>query len=1047
MRHVTALLLLAFQLSSGFKTFHIVEEDRHIPAWTSYMYKEVPKEDLIIREYILQEQDQRTYLMCPEGFVIGQLNYALLLGNEQVEKDPNLKHKQAVYKHRVGDELPSDQGDRVENHLTPDELCPTLAYCLMYQACVFNFGNELCLKDPNPGTRKNIDTNITCVRDEKFSEHLRISSFDDNLQKKFNENKDRVLNIMYDSKLDYGIEDFENTKLTFRVIDEDFVFNTGCSPDPYEAGFRGECSDMVMTNNSVAQNTWHLSSRVTKPVCKAKVVEVFCAFQYSPEGKCVPPHLVRAGRREEWFQAEVFNNAAYPQVGERPVEDIMVHQMELLRHKNRNLVPARIGFALLVHKDVPIIVQLLQSIYRPHHFYVIHVDKRKEDVRKELMRQLKQSLPSFNIRVLPRDRSFITSWGSMGIVRAHLEQFEELCRMGIWDFVINMSGADLNIRGVDDLSMALAPYRGHNFFAFHGNVRNEDLTKDQGLCWEAWYECDGFTYNITRTAGQPTSKVLEIKTTSQWATLSRTFVEHLLDQESHSHIWRTFDFHMQTSVIPDESYLSTFALNSPMKSKTHHVGLYWLKRFSGQTRYNLCKHLGDADFCGQGPSDIDSSDLGEVADMTHRYFFARKFNTVNKNDEVRMMANKMSSGEYYKVLGKYIPTQIIYQLMQNAYRYLQLQNTIDQKIPRTLKLDKLHIFPVLHPLQPCCSLPFERHYKSIQEFSYVLDFHARAPHGEPVSMRAKYNFYPQCICYPRGHLRAVRVTGWTEEGSDDKRALSINTPFPYHPAGSKSVFGELWFHASDLSISPQCRDTSHEMIGDVAEIDNIGKDEKNELKGDTLVLIANLIDPEGKTRCTERVEIAWNKKEVKDDVERAAFLTMACGIMEAGKWKLTLQKANVQRPYIYEVDMLFMSLGEDMDKLSSQPDIEQVDLLQGMWSIDQVTQLPLPDFYQDQQRASAPFTPRKDEEHKSRHKRSAKERSLFPNQPFHLTIRDWIVCSGGLITLVMTALFSYHTLYLPLKHPSRYQTRALYYTVSLVLLSSLVQTILCSFYC
>ena len=68
-------------------------------------------------------------------------------------------------------------------------------------------------------------------------------------------------------------------------------------------------------------------------------------------------------------------------------------------------------------------------------------------------------------------------------------------------------------------------------------------------------------------------------------------IEHLLDQESHSQTWRSFDFHMQTSVIPDESYLSTFALNSPMKSQTHHVGLYWLKRFSGQTKYNLCKHL------------------------------------------------------------------------------------------------------------------------------------------------------------------------------------------------------------------------------------------------------------------------------------------------------------------------------------------------------------------------------------------------------------------------------------------------------------------------
>ena len=131
--------------------------------------------------------------------------------------------------------------------------------------------------------------------------------------------------------------------------------------------------------------------------------------------------------------------------------------------------------------------------------------------------------------------------------------------MGVWDFLINMSGSDLNLRDIDDLALALAPYRGHNFFAFHGNVRNENLENDQGLCWEAWYECDGFTYNVTRTGGQPPAEVLKIKTTSQWATLSRDLVEHLLDQESHPHVWRTFDFHMQTSVIPDESYLSTFA--------------------------------------------------------------------------------------------------------------------------------------------------------------------------------------------------------------------------------------------------------------------------------------------------------------------------------------------------------------------------------------------------------------------------------------------------------------------------------------------------------
>ena len=688
------------------------------------------------------------------------------------------------------------------------------------------------------------------------------------------------------------------------------------------------------------------------------------------------------------------------------------------------------------------LLQLLLAIYRPHHFYVLHVDKRKEDVRQEVQRQVRQALPQHNVVVLPAERSYVTSWGSMGIVRAHLEQFEELARMGIWDFLINMSGSDLNLRDVDDLALALAPYRGHNFFAFHGNVRNKDLTQDQGLCWEAWYECDGFTYNITRTAGQPTAEVLEIKTTSQWATLSRELVEHLLDQESHHHIWRTYDFHMQTSVIPDESYLSTFALNSPVtRSKTHHVGLYWLKRFSGQTRYNLCKHLGDADFCGQGPSDIDTTDLGEVADMTHRYFFARKFSTADTGDSVRGMAVKMAGGEYYTMLGKFLPRQLVHQLLQNAWRYLQLQLTA---VPgeAKLSLSKLRVVPVLHPTQPCCSMPFDRHYKSIQEFSYVLDFSATVAGHLSTPVRAKYLHVPQCYCYPSGHLRALRVTGWTEEGSDEKKALSINTPFPFHPAGSKSVFAELWFHTGNSSTSPDCLATKATMEDwDAATVDNLGKDEKGDVRGDTLVLVAVLLDPQGKTRCDHRLEVPWTKADgVREEGERAAFLTMACGPMDPGLWHLEIRKEGVARPYVYRVPMLFLPQGEELDRTAGfEPVLKDLDLLQGMWSIDTVAALPLDDLYHDQSRLLQPFRP---SPAKQRHRGAARE-----SRDLTASLRDWMVCSGGLVALVLCLLFSYNCLYLPLAHPSRYTKRALYPTLALSLLACLLQSLLCSLFC
>ena len=348
----------------------------------------------------------------------------------------------------MGAAVRSDDGDReAEPGLEGADLCPTLRRCLMYQvlyctvlyctvlcmmyqACVFNFGNELCRKDPNPGTRKNIDTNITCIEDTHFESHIHSSDLGDryfDTLEEYKGKRDRVLNIMYDSKLDYGIEDFENTEFRFREAEEEFVFSAECPADPGLAGYRGDCGPATLSREEVGQRTWHLASRLASPACKRKVTEVFCAFQYSDTGRCVPPHLVRRGARS-WHHAEVFNDNAYPRRGPRPVKDVARHQQELAKYKYKNILPARIGFALLVHKDVPAILNLLEHIYRTQHFYVFHVDKRQEGVRRELSQQLQQRFPTFNIRVLPHDRSFITSWGSFGIVRAHLEQFEELSR-------------------------------------------------------------------------------------------------------------------------------------------------------------------------------------------------------------------------------------------------------------------------------------------------------------------------------------------------------------------------------------------------------------------------------------------------------------------------------------------------------------------------------------------------------------------------------------------------------------------------------------------
>ena len=68
------------------------------------------------------------------------------------------------------------------------------------------------------------------------------------------------------------------------------------------------------------------------------------------------------------------------------------------------------------------------------------------------------------------DRSFKASWGSFLILRAELEGFEELVRMGVWDFSFIISASDLPLRSVDDMAAMLAPYRGEWWLWGRGRV-------------------------------------------------------------------------------------------------------------------------------------------------------------------------------------------------------------------------------------------------------------------------------------------------------------------------------------------------------------------------------------------------------------------------------------------------------------------------------------------------------------------------------------------------------------------------------------------------
>ncbi len=111
-----------------------------------------------------------------------------------------------------------------------------------------------------------------------------------------------------------------------------------------------------------------------------------------------------------------------------------------------------------------------------------------------------------------------------------------------------------------------------------------------------------------------------------------------------------------------------------------------------------------------------------------------------------------------------------------------------------LSLLRWQIVPKLQPTQTCCQKPFDKGYRSVQEYDYVLDFeHHQDETHESRQYRAKFSFQRPFRCYNSGHLRAARVTAWTYVAYDGKSyPTSLNYPFPHFPANAEAVYLELW---------------------------------------------------------------------------------------------------------------------------------------------------------------------------------------------------------------------------------------------------------------
>nr|XP_027224267.1 uncharacterized protein LOC113816396 [Penaeus vannamei] len=227
-----------------------------------------------------------------------------------------------------------------------------------------------------------------------------------------------------------------------------------------------------------------------------------------------------------------------------------------------------------------------------------------------------------------------------------------------------------------------------------------------------WHGCEGYVYNVTKAGGQPHPEEIPIYTGSQWSIMGRDLTDYAVTHERRSDQLNRWHYHLQMSIIPDEAYFPTVTMNSPYANKSRPLGFHWLKKFEGRNTINLCRHMEDADFCGQGPGPVEEGDLREMMESSHRYFFARKFYTDNTGHSTRIRVTEHVRTNYYLSLRRQIPRGLLKQLADLAFVRLEEDLRAHPVLGAVTispgDVTAFKVLPRLHLTNPCCSLPFER---------------------------------------------------------------------------------------------------------------------------------------------------------------------------------------------------------------------------------------------------------------------------------------------------------------------------------------------------
>ncbi|XP_023349783.1 xylosyltransferase oxt, partial [Eurytemora carolleeae] len=289
----------------------------------------------------------------------------------------------------------------------------------------------------------------------------------------------------------------------------------------------------------------------------------------------------------------------------------------------------RIVFLLtLSGRSLRQIKRLLRLIYKPHHFYFIHVDENSQWLFNNLI--YLESMK--NIR-LTRNR-FSPFWASNTLLFLLLACFEEILSLSWnWDYIMNISESDLPVKPIQQFENHLRKNIGKNFVAFDPHNQAKFL-RSHGL-HKIFYNCDQHMYRIGERS-VPTG--LRWMGGSDWIILHREFLIYLI--YSDSSLIRSLNSIYFYSVMAPESYFHTVLFNSRFCSTIQNDNfrfVHWNKSEES------CSCSRSMDWCGCSPLVLRVPDIPHLKSriQQHNVFFARKFDSFIDQSPVNWIAEKL----------------------------------------------------------------------------------------------------------------------------------------------------------------------------------------------------------------------------------------------------------------------------------------------------------------------------------------------------------------------------------------------------------------------